>query len=84
MTVFNGKMCYETYKLSKLILKIKNVGPGWYGSVGRASSHAPKGCRFDSSSEHMSRLWVQSPVQMHMGSNQLMFSLSNQQNILKR
>lgn len=65
MTVLSGKMCYETD------IKNRNLGPGWYGSVSRVSSYAPKG----SKSEHMSRLQVQSPVQVHWGRNQLMFSL---------
>ena len=36
-----------------------------------ASFSTPKGCRFNSLSGHMPRLWVQSPVGVSMGGNQL-------------
>ena len=34
------------------------VGPGWVVSVGWSVAHTPKGCRFDSPSGHIPRLWV--------------------------
>ena len=38
-----------------------------------ASSHTPQGSKFDSGSVYIYRLWVQSPVGVHTGSDQLMF-----------
>ena len=37
-----------------------------------ASFHTPKGWGFDSWSGHITRLWVQSPVGVHMGGKQSM------------
>ena len=42
------------------------------GSVG-ASSHKPKGCKFNSWSGHMPRLWVLSLVRVHLRGNQSVF-----------
>ena len=38
-----------------------------------ASFHIPKGWGFDSQSGHIHRLWVQSPLEVQMGGNQMMF-----------
>ena len=51
----------------------KTVSPEWYGSVGWASSHKAKGCRFNSWSGHMPGLWVRAPYGACTRSNQLMF-----------
>ena len=46
----------------RTVLKINASRPDGYGLVGWASSRKAKGCRCDSWSGHMSRLWVWSPV----------------------
>ena len=38
--------------------------PGQSGSVSWTTIPTPKGCRFDSGSVHLSRLWVGSPVRV--------------------
>ena len=47
-------------------------GPGLVAQLVGASSHTPKGCRFDSGQD-TPRLWVRSSVGVHTGGNQLMF-----------
>lgn len=46
--------------------------PDVCSSVEWASSHAPKGCRFNSQSEHMRGLWARAPCRRCVGGNQLM------------
>ena len=55
----------------KVILKC-SCHPGQCGSVGWSNISSPKGCRFDSQSGYIPRLWVPSPVRAHTGGNQLM------------
>ena len=59
--------------LSLIIKKGTESSPGCGGSVGWELSHKAKGCLFNSQSGHMSRLWVWSPVGVHMGGKQSMF-----------
>ena len=47
--------------------------PGWVAQLVGASSYTPEVCGFDPWSRHIPRLWVQSPVKVHTGGNQLMF-----------
>ena len=56
-----------------LKLKKKRIYPGWVAQLVGASSCTPKGCRFDSQSGQIPRLWVQAPVGEHLGGNQSMF-----------
>lgn len=37
-------------------------GPGWFGSVGKASAFGLKSSGFDSGRGHVPRLWAQFPV----------------------
>ena len=47
--------------------------PGWYSSVGWASSHKVKGLQFDSQLGHIPTMQVQSLVRAHTRSNQPVF-----------
>ena len=50
-----------TFMLDILLVLEKLQSPGWWGPVGGASSHKPKGQWFNSQTVHMPGLQVQSP-----------------------
>ena len=54
-------------------IKSDRVRPGRCGSVGWSVVPLPKGCRFDSWSEHVPRLQVQFQAGTHAGGNQSIF-----------
>ena len=62
-----GKQSKNNWSFDCLVRKYKRLkdSPGQVAELVGASSHASKGCRFDSWSGHIPRLWVQSPVGAH-------------------
>ena len=59
----NVRPCDTEFKTSK------RYCPGWVAQMVGVLSHAPKGCRFLSQSQHIPRFQVQSPVGVQPGSN---------------
>ena len=61
---------YKSLCLQKICCYFKKKkSPGWVAQLVGASFQTPKGCRFDSQSGYIPRLWVQSLVGAHRGGN---------------
>ena len=58
-------------------LQDATAGPGWCGSADWVPACKLKGCRFDSQSGHIPRLWVLSAVRAHTEATDCCFSLTS-------
>ena len=69
MAVINTTEVFNKHKSLYTPDQDTDSGPRWVAQLVGASSCAPKGCAYNSQSEYLPRLQVQSPVGEHMGSN---------------
>ena len=68
-------VCAIVNFLVATLKKKKKKSPGPVAQLVGVSSHAPKGCGFNSRSGHIPRVWVWSLVGAHSGGSQACFSL---------